>query len=152
MLTKPFAGWTNVEIGDFSAPASYLTEVPIECLDIMINSLRKRIDFCASFDAEGWTYKVISDYYRTYIIIEDDSLELKIIDKDMFSLANELITDIENNIDSWSHWSLSEEYDGKEAIEKYKQDLLEKIQELKEQINEVQSLQNVIKQNFQNLL
>lgn len=38
MLTKPKCGWTNIVIGNNVLPASYLTDVPIDCLDSLTNT------------------------------------------------------------------------------------------------------------------
>ena len=40
MLTKPRYGWTNLRIGDICYPASYLNDVPIDCLDAFIYALK----------------------------------------------------------------------------------------------------------------
>ena len=131
MLSKPYCGWCDVVIGDFKAPASYLSEVPVDCLNAMILAISNSSDFCVSFDAEGWEYKVISDRCKTFVIIEKDGVELKVIDKDIISLKDELIDDIESNIKDWSHWSLSEEDDSVEEVQLYEKDLMKKIEILK---------------------
>jgi hypothetical protein len=145
MLSNPKCGWVDViiesnTIEPFVGYASYLTEVPLDCLDNMIFALENYSDFITSFDAEGWMYKVIADEYRTYVIVERDKPELLIFDnKDIFDLANEIVDDISKDIDEWSRWSCSIDIDDdgnliQSQVEDYKNTLLEKIDTLKKVI------------------
>lgn len=52
MLTIPKAGWTNVEIGKFKGRASYLTDIPFECLDAFTFALTYNMPMSIWFDAE----------------------------------------------------------------------------------------------------
>lgn len=130
MFTIPKHGWVLINIGSFSDRASYLTEVPLDCLDSIIYALENKTDFIVSFDAEGWSFKIISDYYRTFIIEEKDFpklLTLENINKEM--LAKEIYQDISENIDNWSNWSCSIE--NEEDILNYKKELNIKLEKLK---------------------
>ena len=136
MLTIPKFGWTNVVIEDFKEPASYLTDVPMECLDSMIFALSNNASFCVDFDAEGYTYKVISDWYKTFIIMEQDSPTLIVFEnKSRNDLAKELLEDISTNIDDWCNFSYSIEEDGEEEFNRYKKELNKKIEILKSLID-----------------
>jgi hypothetical protein len=109
MLAKPSCGWTYVTIGDFTGPASYLTDVPMDCMSHMIDALEDGRDFCASFDAEGWSYKVISDEYWTAVIEEKNGPVLHTIDGvNKFDLAKELIADVKENLDAWADWFMDD--------------------------------------------
>lgn len=134
MLTKPKCGWTNIVIGNNVLPASYLTDVPINCLDSMILSYRNHNDFCVNFDAEGWTFKIIADEYITYIIKEKNRSELIVCENiNLDNLAKELIYDIEANINDWMYWVYRMEEE--EEVLKYKELLLKKVDILKKIVN-----------------
>ena len=74
MFSKPCCGWTDITIKDstnkFNAPASYLTDVPNDCLDAFIQALQNHSSVVIDFDAEGWDYKLVCSAYDTYIIEE----------------------------------------------------------------------------------
>ena len=146
MLTKPKYGWTSIKIKDFECRASYLTWVPIDCLEAMIRAIEERLDFLCTFDAEGWEFKVISDDYRTYIINEAEypSKLTQIEDIDKFDLAKELIDDIESNIEDWYDFpgfhipeNEDDEFDDTEDYNKYKKELDSLLEKLKKLINKV---------------
>ena len=40
MLGKPDAGWSKVTMGEFEEYASYLTNVPIDCLEACIHRVK----------------------------------------------------------------------------------------------------------------
>ncbi|MBQ3421517.1 MAG: hypothetical protein IJH34_07570, partial [Romboutsia sp.] len=106
MLSIPKYGWTNVTIEEFEGVASYLTDVPIDCLISFINALENN-DIPASifFDEEGSYFTVVSRMYETYIIVErEEQPELITINKSTISLAKELIYDIESNLEEWVLW------------------------------------------------
>lgn len=137
MLINPKHGWVTICIDNWSDRASYLTDVPLDCLDAMIYALTNKCDFIVSFDAEGWTYKIISDCYRTFIIEEQNKPKLITIENvDINMLAKELYNDISKDLDEWSNWScsLDVDEDGKilsKEIENYKQSLVDKLYQLK---------------------
>ena len=136
MLINPKHGWVTISIENWSDRASYLTEVPLECLDNMIYALENGSDFIVSFDAEGWTYKIISDYYRTFVITELDTCDLIVFENvSKKVLAKEIFNDITKDIDEWSMWSCSLDYDNEghvtqESIDKYRNTLLSKLEKL----------------------
>ena len=105
MLSKPRFGWTNVTIGNFDGRASYLIDVPMDCLISFINSLKYGIPASVFFDEEGTTFTLVTELYNnTYIISERENTELLTIDKSFLDLAKELIKDIEDNLDNWVLW------------------------------------------------
>lgn len=136
MLGKPVFGWTNIEIGNFNGSASYLTDVANDCLTAMIHSFESGFDFVVSFDAEGWTFKIVSDDYCTYIIEEKDEARLYVIEKNRSDLAKEIISDIEESFDDWVHWDYIEEMDedGSE-FKKEEERLKSNLEKLKETIS-----------------
>ena len=139
MLTIPNCGWTNIIIGNFSDRASYLTEVPLDCLRAMIYALSNNTDFICVFDAEGWNFKVISDNYRTFVIEEKDSCELITVENITKTiLAKELYSDISDNLDKWAEWSFDLREDRNEVL-KYRKCLKELLQNLNNLLTEKNS-------------
>lgn len=106
MLSKPSVGWTTVKLGDFEDRASYLTDVPHDCLDAFIYTLENHRPAVVFFDAEGWNYHIVFSYYTTYILMEKDELEVYEVELDFTELAKELVDDIEQNIDDWANWDI----------------------------------------------
>lgn len=127
MLSKPESGWTEVKTGSFIDRASYLTNIPLDCLDAFIHAIKKHTQAVVGFDAEGWEYIIVSDHYETYIILNKDEHELLVADVGKVELAKELCTDIRSNIDDWAWWEFNEDEHG---ASKYKALLCQKVIEL----------------------
>lgn len=53
MLGKPDAGWSKVTMGEFEEYASYLTNVPIDCLEACIHRVKGKGPLAFVFEAEG---------------------------------------------------------------------------------------------------
>lgn len=107
MLSKPSYGWTNIAVNNRKYPASYLTDVPFDCLNSMINALENGLPFCVEFDAEGWHFIVLNSPYiydNTQVITYMDDIEVKEYDIDFETLAKELYNDIHNNLEDWVYW------------------------------------------------
>jgi hypothetical protein len=119
MLSKPRYGWTNVTIGDFSERASYLTDVPIQCLQSFVSMLKYKLPFAVNFDAEGWEYVVVITDFEAHILSNkcDNGHFYKWIDIRKEDLAKELISDIENHFDCWVDW-MCDEYMSEESWNK----------------------------------
>lgn len=138
MLSNPKHGWCNVEIGDFVGTASYLNDVPFNCLNSFITYFTKGnyINCIAvSFDEEGTEFTIVSSYDGTYIIIERGSEPtLKhYYNIDIKLLANELIEDLERDFDAWVRWECFDDYEPeKSRVE----ELRSKIEELRQLIKE----------------
>lgn len=141
MLEKPYVGWTNIKIKNWSDRASYLTDIHLDFLNSLINSYKNYTVASVKYDAEGWEGIIVIDDYSTYIIkYEDESyvpyvLEIEISKDDV---SRELIKDIEDNLDEWSEWSvhgIDTEKRNKE-IKENKKMILKLISELKKVINE----------------
>lgn len=127
MLGMPMYGWSHIKIGDFEGPASYLTDVANDCLEAMIHHFQTGFDFVVNFDAEGWTFKVISDNYSTYIIEDKNESILHTYKIDSVSLAQEIVSDIEEYFDEWTKWDyIAEEDDESESLLKTETERLQK--------------------------
>lgn len=135
MLTKPKHGWTNVQIEDFVDRASYLTDIPNDCLDAFIYGIENNMPVVIYFDAEGWDYHLVASYYESYIIRERESLEIYKFEKNYIDLAYELIRDIEDNINEWANWLSYSDYTHDELLQN-KTELQNKLTKLKQVLNE----------------
>ncbi len=133
MLTNPKYGWTNVSIGEFNESASYLTDVPNDCLDAFIYARENCFPAVVYFDAEGYEYYLVASYFESFVTIEKDKLRTYRFDLDLVDLAKELIDDIEQNIDDWADWQCYKEYDENE-LKRNKRKLEQKIGRLKQLI------------------
>lgn len=131
MLSEPSAGWTNVQIGSWSGPASYITDVPTDCLDALINCLEKHNPQCIYCDAEGWEFTIVVSDFETNIIVSDDKNELFTFDIPAKQLAKELIDDIEKYLGGWISWDAFVEITDKKEIQKQKNILKKKLKKLK---------------------
>lgn len=133
MLVNPKYGWTNVNIGEFNESASYLTDVPNDCLDAFIYARENGFPAVVYFDAEGYEYYLIASYFESFITIEKDELKTFHFDLSLVDLAKELIDDIEKNIDKWADWQCYNQYDDNE-LKRNKRKLEQKISRLKQLI------------------
>jgi hypothetical protein len=108
MLSRPSAGWSQFQIGDFTFPFSYLRNTPQECIDAFCFALEKGVPCSIFFDGEGQLCILTCDDYFCYVIYYPDphSLQASILtfEKDLKELAKEFVSDIEQNYDAWQHW------------------------------------------------
>lgn len=124
MFTEPKHGWTDLKLGCFESRASYLTDIPIDCLDVFIYALQSNSPATIYFDAEGWDFHLISSYYESYIISnKNEKSDLYLIKGSFKELAKELIEDIEKYFDGWINW------------ECYKSDNEDELKERRELLN-----------------
>jgi len=134
MLTKPEDGWSNLQIEDFSERASYMTDIPNECLNVFINALQNNTPAVVFFDAEGWDFHLVASYYCSYIIVDKDDAKLFTVKKNIYALAKELYDDINNNLDDWTNWYLDKN-DTKEERSEYRKGLETKLSQLNMEIS-----------------
>ena len=134
MFTTPQDGWTHIQLENFSERASYLTDIPNDCLDAFIHALQTNNPAIMYFDAEGFDYHLISSFYRSYIIKdkEDNKVDIHVIEKDILELAKELVNDIQRDFDKWLNW---ESYDDGEYAEVNREVFREKLSLLNFEIN-----------------
>ena len=108
MLDTPKHGWSVITIGNWSDRCSYLTDVPFQLLKAMECSCRECKPISVRFDAEGWEYIIVFDWFCTHIISEksnEDGFDYFSIDINRDELAKELIIDIRKNINKWAIWT-----------------------------------------------
>jgi len=127
MLTKPEDGWVNVQLEGFSERASYMTDIPNDCLDAFIYALQNNLPTVIFFDAEGWDFNLVASWYQSYVILDKDNVKVFEIKKDLFELANELYEDINNNLNDWLNWDY---VDDEEELKEYREKLITKLNTL----------------------
>ena len=106
MLDKPWAGWSDIHIGDWTDRCSYIDNVPFMLLEAFTIAISKNSIESVKFDAEGWEYILVLDYSDVHIISDkaDDGFIYHSVEIDREELAKELIADIRHNIDDWAEW------------------------------------------------
>lgn len=112
-LTIDGAGWCTVTLGDFTFRASYLTDVPFDCLKAAIKWLTDRTVFAVNFDGEGETCVVISNFLDNYVVCEKNSTMFFKLDEviDTSDLALQIYKDISEDVHGWAEFVAPEEYD-----------------------------------------
>lgn len=105
MLGKPDCGWSKVTIGSFHEYASYLTNVPFDCMNACIRRIKDNAPLEMTFDAEGpGLFFVSADSKHTVITWnESDSGDpVCIPDVNDVQLVQEIIHDIDCCQVDWS--------------------------------------------------
>ncbi|MEI6296245.1 MAG: hypothetical protein WCO84_01185 [bacterium] len=74
MFTKPLNGWANLTLGKIKPRASYLTDIPNDMLEALINFYNTNSPQTVFFDAEGYEWYLILGYNGCYIL--SDKVEL----------------------------------------------------------------------------
>lgn len=142
MFSEPKNGWVDINIGEWSNYASYLTNPHYDFFDAFENILGNRRQSCVYMDAEGHEFIVVLDYNCVYIIMIEETESLKVIQKDIVELAEEFYNDVKRDIEAWIHWfvwtELYEEDDlrGKKAQQAERRKLNRKLQKLRKVIDE----------------
>lgn len=124
MLGTSKYGWVNIYIGEKPIGCtSYLTDVPFDLLDSMIQYLSddNQLNYSVEFDAEGYHFGLIEISEDLYIydtaVMEEDKINLTRIDPEdlglesyasakdiVYLLAREVISDIKTNFKDWLYW------------------------------------------------
>ncbi len=109
MLGKPDCGWSKVTIGSFHEYASYLTNVPFDCMNACIRRIKDNAPLEMTFDAEGpGLFFVSADSKHTVITWDEDPEGTVCIpDVNDVQLIGEIIHDIDRYQVKWR-----DEWDG----------------------------------------
>lgn len=103
------SGWCLVKLEDIYSRASYVRDVPGDCLKSIIKALKNDEDFYVDFEAEGWEFEVRADNEQCYFNFKDgEKHSFDTINK--YDLALAIERDIKRDISSWRGWS-SEDLD-----------------------------------------
>ena len=128
MISNPKHGWCDFKLGDFKGTPSYLTDVPVDSLNIFIDYHRKGYGM-TWFDEEGTEFTLVLTPYSLFIIEEKDEPVLhdfSVINID--DLEKELVNDIENNLDEWANFTTG---DTDDEISVHKFEISRKLEFLK---------------------
>ncbi len=107
MFGKPKAGWVDINIGNYTISASYLTDIPMDFLNSLINSLENNLPFSVFIDEEGLENILCAYYHGVFIItMIDDNIEYKKIDMDFNIFRVKIIKDIEKYFNDWVVWNM----------------------------------------------
>ena len=112
MLSRPKAGWSELTLGDFKAPVSFLTDIPFDWVRACLSSLKYGIPAAFFLDSEGTTTTIVVNFATTYIISSSDLSVTYMSDIFVTDFAKMLIEDIRRDFDDWLYWldaSLTEE-------------------------------------------
>lgn len=113
MISNPKYGWCNFDLENFHGTPSYLTDVPIDLLNCIIEYIETGCSSCW-FDGEGTNFTFVLTPYDVYIISESDSSKLYNFNNiESNNLIKEIINDIESNIDEWSWFNSFDENEHK---------------------------------------
>jgi len=122
MLVINENGWNELRLANCSERIGCLNNIYDNCLDAFIRALQNNIPATVYFDAEGYDFHLISSYYKSYVIVDADTVIVYEDKKNIVELAKELYSDIKNNFSYWTSWDL----DGDETNE----ELLSNIEKL----------------------
>ena len=103
MISKPEYGWCNFKLGRFIGhPSGYMTSVVTDLLDAFILFYKNGIG-AAVFDEGGSYFTLLLKQWNDVYIIEEKekSTLLDFSEFNINDLAQELISDIENDFDNW---------------------------------------------------
>ncbi len=103
MFSEPFCGWSQLTLGDFDFPCSYLTHPVLDCIEIFKKLLQtNRYPGVLKVDGEsmGDAYIVFDDYYQ-YCIYHN---ELIVIEKDIEDIIKDFIDSVEPYYLQWTVW------------------------------------------------
>lgn len=131
LFSKPKNGWVNINIGNHTIDASYITDVPMDFLNALISHCKYGTPFSVYVDEEGQE-DVICLCGELIIISILNGMEVidhKTIRVDNVAFINDIIYGIEEYFDSWVDWFLD---DDEEIMEKRALELREKLTEAKE--------------------
>ncbi len=110
MFSKPKAGWVDINIGHYIISASYLTDIPMDFLNSLINSLENNLPFSVFIDEEGIEDVLCAYYDEIFIIImSGNNVEYKKIDMDFNAFRAEIVKDIEKYLNDWIDWNMNDD-------------------------------------------
>lgn len=131
MISKPKNGWCNFKLRKFKGTPSYLTDVPVDLLDLFIDYHTKGSGI-AWFDEEGTEFSLVITPYSLFIVEEKENPVLHdFSEMKIEKLEKELIDDIESDLDKWQHFIVDEE---PEEIEQHRIEIIQRIDRLKKYV------------------
>ena len=138
MLNTPNKGWTGVQIGAYEYRASYLTDVPMDLLDMFLYTA-SHYAAATYFDGEGFEYELMFSGADVYLIMHDETdYVIHIEDARPVDFIKCALHDIENDIYEWVLWDMDRDPDDKNNEQRdllRKSEILLRIRDVKEAWN-----------------
>ena len=108
MFSKPEYGWVWISVGDCRIEGSYLTDIPMDFLNALINSLENDLPFSVSVDEEGIRDMICADRFGVFVIeLRKGTAELKQANISLEEFRAEIIDGVEAYFDQWVYdWEL----------------------------------------------
>ena len=129
MISNPKHGWSNFDLKVFHGTPSYLTDVPVDLLNVFIQYHTTGTGI-AWFDEEGTEFTLVITPYSLFVIEEKDKPVLHDFSEiKINNLEKELIEDIEKDLIGWSEFITS---DDREEVIMHRDEIRNKIAMLKE--------------------
>ena len=129
MISNPKYGWCDFDLKSFHGTPSYLTDVPVDLLNVFIQYHATGTGI-AWFDEEGTEFTLVITPYSLFIIEEKDKPVLHDFSEiNIGNLEKELIEDIEKDLTGWSEFITD---DDREEVITHRYEIRNKIALLKE--------------------
>lgn len=129
MISNPKHGWSNFDLRVFHGTPSYLTDVPVDLLNVFIQYHITGTGM-AWFDEEGTGFTLVITPYSLFVIEEKDKPVLHdFSEMKINNVEKELIEDIEKDLIGWSEFITSED---REEVIMHRDEIRNKIATLKE--------------------
>ena len=108
MFSKPEHGWVWIRLGDCALEGSYLTDIPMDFLNALINSLEHDLPFSVSVDEEGIRDMICADCSGVFVIeLRRGTAELKQAHISLEEFRAGIIDGVEAYLDQWIYdWEL----------------------------------------------
>ena len=105
-LTHNGLGLCTVTLGDFCGRASYLTDVPLDCLEAAELYLVSGEPIRLHFYSEGWSFEIISTNIQTIVrhymdIYSGEPVTVVVDGVTPYDLARQIYEDISIDPDGW---------------------------------------------------
>ena len=145
MLSKPDCGWSDFQLEGTSVYGlSYLDDIAFEWLTQAIHGLETMLPFCVKGFLEPSRFLCTVSYRNCHIVREDDKryplskedVVNEVSHTSMLEFCQYLYDDISQYVDEWAYFAPHYDDDDKSEDEKWKEDLLQKLERLKELISE----------------
>lgn len=103
ILSKPGAGWSHFTF-DEDARISYIDDFPHFLLKEATEAMNENRSFCATFDAEGYEYSILSyDLYDVELIVrKDEQPTIKKLNINFATFISGIIDDVRSDIEAWA--------------------------------------------------
>lgn len=111
MFSKPYAGWTDITIGDYRGDGSYLTDIPFDFLNAALHALRNNAPFVLFFDEEGVQTYITSYHDETIVNRITDDIDTYYSQTGFKDLIAEGVADIEQNVNEWARFDTCDDED-----------------------------------------